>query len=724
LDTYAGPLPRSLPGIARSDSLLHLAQFTKLLQRHLWLIGLCAVVAMVGAYGYAHTLPKTYTANGIITVEGDSFAIPELQGALRADNSPDPMPMVRTEVQALTSRALVAAVAAKLHLNADPEFNTALRPPSLVEQGKDMVGSFVARLLPHSSAPIAPAGSDENMLGSVSKSLSVFQDDRSLVISVAFTSYDPKLAANFVNALIDEYVQTRARRRVDANQGANRIMEQRIDQVRSDLANIEQQMRDLRSKSDLVELRASGSVGQQQVEELTTAAAKATLDRSQLEVSYERAAAAAKQGSSDTLATVLNSPTISRLRDQEAQASERMAELSSRYGADYPGVRSGAAQLASVHRQISDEAARIVASLEAQLRVARAQEADVLKQLDQARRAGVQSENARAQLDQLQQEATTRRNLYQTLLEREQQTAGQPAASETPDVRILSPAVPPSLPSGPNTKLASIVGGAGGVLLGSLLALTRIGSVRGFENAEEVMSATGLVVLGMFPRLLVRRDRGVLALQPSNTGAVGDDTEAMRIIRDRLRFTGRTGVPRCALFLSSASDAASFAAPIAAAFARVAAADGERVLLIEGNVQAPSLHLELGLNAGGQNALQDDETGLPAVLAGSDWRDVVMADSQLGLDLLLASGSTTDAHVRLSGPQFQNLLVEARAEYDLVVLYGSPASSSEAIALVQRADTAVLVIDGRIDQAATQEAVTRLSSVAPTPLVAVLLPRA
>jgi polysaccharide biosynthesis transport protein len=723
MDTYVGPLPRSLPDVVQTDSVLHLGQFTKLLQRHLWLIGLCAVVAMAGAYAYAHTLPKTYTANSIITVEGDRFAIPELQGALRADNSPDPMPMVRTEVQALTSRALVAAVAAKLHLNENPEFNAALRPPSMLDQGKDMVGSFVARLLPHSPATTAPAGSDEDVFGSVSKALSVFQDDRSLVISLAFTSHDPKLAATFINALIDEYVQARARRRVDANQGANGIMQQRIDQVRSDLANIEQQMRDLRSKSDLVELRA-GSVGQQQVEELTSAAAKATLDRSQLEVSYERAAAAAKEGSSDTLATVLNSPTISRMRDQEAQASQRMAELSSRYGADYPGVRSGAAQLASVHRQISDEAARIVASLDAQLRVARAQEADVLKRLDQARRAGVQSENVRAQLDQLQQEATTRRNLYQTLLEREQQTVGQPAASETPDVRILSPAVPPSQPSGPNTKLAAIMGGAGGALLGSLLALMRISSVRGFENAEEVMSATGLVVLGMFPRLLVRRDRGVLALRPSNTGAVGDDTEAMRVIRDRLRFTGRTGVPRCALFLASSSDAASFAAPIAAAFARVAAADGERVLLIEGNVQAPSLHMQLGLNAGGQNELHDDEAGLPAVLAGSDWRDVVMADSQLGLDLLLASGRTTDAHARLTGPQFQNLLVEARADYDLVVLHGSPASSSEAIALVQRADTAVLVIDGRIDQAETQEAVTRLGKVAHTPLVAVLLPRA
>ena len=578
MDTFSPPLPSALPEFGRSEPVVRLGQFTRLLQRHLWLIALCAIVAMVGAYFYARTLPKTYTASSIMTVEGDRFAIPELQGALRSDNSPDPMPFVRTEVQALSSRALITAVASKMHLDADPEFNAALRPPTLVQSAKDYVTALIARFLPHGPQPAPVAGFDEGVLGAVSKALAVFQDNRSLVISVAFTSRDPKLASDFVNALLNEYVQARARRRVDANQGANTVMQQRIDQVRYDLNAIEQQMRDLRSKNELIALRA-GSVGQQQVEELTSAAARATLERSQLEVTYERAAAAAKQGSSDALAAVLSSPTISRLRDQEAQASERMAELSSHYGPDYPGMRSAAAQLGSARRQIGDEAARIITSLDAQLRVARAQEADVLKQLDQARHAGVQSENARAQLDQLQQEATTRRNLYQTLLERAQQTVSQPAAAETPDVRVLSAAVPPGLPSGPNMKLATLMGGAGGALFGCLLALARISSVRGFDSTEEVSAVTGLVVLATLARRLVRRDHGVLALNGAPTSRQGEDAEAMRGLRERLRFTGRTGVPRCVLFVAVSTDAAPIAGTIAAAFARVAAADGERVFL-------------------------------------------------------------------------------------------------------------------------------------------------
>ena len=343
MDTYVAALPGTLPTRTRPDAVMRLSQLTQLLRRHVWLIALCAVVAGAAAYIYAHTLPKTYTANGLMTVEGDRFAIPELQGALRGDNGPDPMPFVHTEEQALTSRAMISQVVAQLHLDQNPEFNADLRPPTRMQQVKGAIGGLIARFLPKSPPSAATEKSDDGVIGAATQALSVFQDNRSLVISIAFTSQDPQLSAKFVNTLIDDYVASRARHRVDANEGANAVIEKRVDQARADLAAIEQQMRDLRDKGDVVGVRA-GSIGQQQVEELTTAAARAAVERSQLEVSYERAAAAAKQGSADALASVLNSPTVSRLRDQEAQASSRIAQLSSHYGPDYPGMRSASAE--------------------------------------------------------------------------------------------------------------------------------------------------------------------------------------------------------------------------------------------------------------------------------------------------------------------------------------------------------------------------------------------
>ena len=701
MDTFVTPATAAAP----QYGLLRLTALTKLLRRHLWLIVGLAIAGGIGAYLYARTLPPSFTASSALTVEGDQFAIPELQGALRSDNAPDPMPWVRTEVQALTARRIVAQVVHHLNLDKIPEFNPSLRPPTLIERIK----ASIAPYLPSGSKTSGEEAIDPDgpVVGAVTKALDVFQDNRSLVITVFFTSKSPELSSKVVNDLINTYVQSRAERRVAANKGANTAITERIDQVRDDLNNIEAKMRDLRSKSEIVGLRA-GSVGQQQLEELTTAAARATIERSQLEVSYQRAVAAAKQGSSDALAAVLSSPTVSRLRDQESAASQKVAELSSRYGPRYPGIQSANAELASARRGIREEADRIVTSLGAQLRVAREQETDLKAQLDAARTTGVKAENVKAQLDQLQQEATTRRNLYQTLLERVQQTVAQPLGSETPDVRILSPAVPPGNPSGPNMKLAGLMGGAGGALLGCLLSLTRIRSVNGVDTAAELTNLTGFPVLATVPSNLLRRGRGLLARTPAD----GAELETLRLLRGRLRFAGRGVAPRSIVFLTVV--ASDKAVAMSAAIARVAAAQGERVLLIETEFDHPRMAAMLGQASQGAGSLTQ-------ALSGDDWRAAITQDRQEGLDLLLARKPGASAISLLQSPQFQNLLVEAREEYDLVVLDAPAATTADAISVVQRVDLAVLVVDGKIVHQAVQDAVTRLASAHRTPTVAVLL---
>jgi uncharacterized protein involved in exopolysaccharide biosynthesis/Mrp family chromosome partitioning ATPase len=706
MDLPAGTVALNPP--QESGGGLGLSHIGRLLMHHVWLIGLCGLVAAVGSFLFAHSLPKTYVASSAITVEGERFVIPELQGALRGENAPDPMPWVRTEVQALTSRAQIQGVITRLGLDRDPEFNESLRPESFLHSIK----MAVMALLPQGDGSTADtaAGINETVLLNVTKALGIFQDNRSLVISTSFTAHDPVLAANVVNTLIAGYIQGRANRRVDANRGANDVMVQRINQAKADLDGIEQKMLDLRNKNQLVGLRA-GSVGQQQLEELATAAARASVERAQLEATWDRASTLAGQGLSDALVSVLGSPTISRLREQESTAMRRVAELSSRYGADYPGVRAANADLRAARAQIGGEVQRIVSSLGAQLRVAREQEADVKRQLAAARQAGVMTENAQAQLTELQQEAATRRNLYQTLLSRGQQTVAQPTGTETPDVRILSEAVPPGSPSGPNVKLITGAGGLSGLLLGALFALTRIRGMDVFETAPDLVRATGLPVLASLPRGALATGRKSMVAQVMNLPN-GVDADAMRQLRGKLRFVGSRKVPRSVLFTSALAGRGHEAASVAAAFARVAAVDGERVLLVEGNLIAPAIGRVLNTNV----------EGLMHVLEGGmDWRDAVEPDIDSPLDLLLAGGRIDNSHGLLSGMAFQNLLVEARLDYDLVVMDGPPPSSADTTALVMRADATMLLVDAKTSQTTIRDAVARLGRGNATPLNIVMI---
>ena len=679
--------PVSTAGQART---INLPQIVRTLRRHGLLITLTTALGFVGSFLYAHGLPRTYTAYTSIALDGDRIAIPQLQGALRSDDLPDPLPIVRTEVQALSARQLLQDVIDKLHLDQDPEFNPDLRLPTLVDRVKGAIKSF----LPQGPDGAATPGPSEAVLSSVTHALSIFQDNRSLVISMAFTAEDPRLAASAVNTLVSEYLSQRSDRRTEANQGADKALIARIGQVKGELDGIEQQMSDMRSRSDIVALRA-GSVGQQKVEELATAAAAASVERTQLEANWNHATALAKHGESDALAGVLNSPTISQLRDQESQANAKVAELSSRYGSAYPGVRSAVANLAAIRGQLAGEVSRIIASLGSQLSAARDKETDLNQQLAAAGRTGVAAENARAQLDQLGKEAETRRALYQTLLQSEQQTVSQPANSQPAGVRVLSAAVPPGSPSGPNTKLMVGMGGLGGLVLGCAFAMLRLRAVDGFDGAPDVTWATGLGVLAVLDQRLLRRGMGTRVL----ARPAGPEMLALRSLRERVRYASRKGAPRTVLFLPTRHRAE--ANELAFAFARAAAASGEQVLLVETDLEAPSASRLLDVHS---NGLHD------VLLDGMDWRNATLVDPASPLDAIVEERPLPGATALLSGVTMQNMLVEARVDYQLVILCGAPANSAAATAMAVRADLTVLVLDGKRGAPAVHEALQRLGS--------------
>ncbi len=691
---------------------VRLGELAVLLRRRAWLIALCALCGAVAAVALSTLLPRLYTASSKITIAGESFAIPELQGVLRSDKS-DPMLFARTELQALSSRQLLRQVAGELSLDKLPEFNAALRRPSLASVVTEQIRSALSLAQDPAAAGSQPGSQpvsqEDGVVAAASRSLAVFNDNRSLVIDLSFTSQDPKLSADFVNTLVRDYISGQAGQRSTANQDANGALLKRIDVLNGEIAALEQQSRDIRGKSQIVGLRA-GSVGQQQVEDLASAVTRASLERAQLESTWQRATALARHGTSDELAGVLSSETVSRLREQEAAAARQVAQLTTRYDSSYPGVRDAQASLESARRLLSQEVQRIIGSLTTQLQVAREHERDAQTQLTAARDDAVKNGNVQARLDDLRQQITDRRALAQNLLERTQQTITRPASEQTPDVRVLSEAFAPATPSSPKTGLAGMFGLLAGAVLGSLVA---VGTARDRNAAttRDVARSDGLPILSVLPASLAG-DRHVQARRVFADPS-GPDAEALRTLRARIRLHGRAAAPRVVAFIPAQQGETGSA--LSAAFARLAAMDGERVLLIEGDLRAPGLARALGVGGG----------ELPDVLAGTlVWRDAVLRDPQSPLDLLFAARPAPDSHALLGGIRLQNLLVEARDDYTLIVLSAaSAATPSDALVLAHRVDASIMVFSGRRARtaSATRSFTEDLLKTSTGPVTAVLI---
>ena len=463
----------------------------------------------------------------------------------------------------------------------------------------------------------------------------------------------------------------RSTRQISANSGANEVLTNRVQQVRKDVAALEAKIQQLRSTNEIVMLPA-GSVGQQQLGDLVTALAKAALDRGELEASYNRAVSLAGQGSSAALASVLSSPTIIQLREREAAASQRIAELSSRYGSSHPGVASAQSELTAAKNQVSQEIQRIISSLGTQVRVARQREDDIQQQLSETRRTTVESENIRAELKQLQDEVVSRQKLYQTLLEQVQQTSGQPASEHTPDVYVLSTAAPPIFPSSPNLKMAAGFGGIAGLTVGCLLALTRIHSV---SRPVEPMGSRQQIANFIDSSLLRRAGTGA----PLTTS----DWAVFDTIASQWRMEGLPKQPKVTLVAGVTDD--DVVGLLATALARAARHRGDTTLIIDANVARPFKNV--GIPGLAQN--------LVAMLCGEEWPDPTVTGAY-GIERYGALSPSPAATPGLSGPIFMNLLTQARETFDTVVLLGPPIGTTETENLARQADFILIVVSASV----------------------------
>ncbi|WP_158291993.1 GumC family protein [Paracraurococcus ruber] len=702
-----GTQPAAPPGI-------HGLQLLRTLRRGWWAIIGCGVLLGVITYAGTKRLTPGYSASAIVSAEPQRFAIPQLQGAVASDAAPDPMPWVRTEAAVLRSPMLLRSAAQDLSLDQDPVFNPALRPPGLLAPVKAWLAGWLG-------APSATRGDpaleqQEAVLAEVQRRLRVEHDERSFLVTVTFASPDPNQASGFVNTLLRRYLADRSAARLSANRDANAALSGRMAALRGELDAAEAQLRTMRQQNGLVTLRA-GSLGQQQLEELATAAAQASSDRIQAQAAWEGATTLSRRGATAELADVVGSATMARLRDQETAAARRWGEVQSRYGPRHPDRQSAQSELAAIRAEITEEVRRTVASLQARYQAARDREAATAQQLARAREEAARAGALQDRLADMEKEVDAKRVLYQNLQEQAELTSLDPQkGGQAPGLRLVSEAVPPALPSSPKPLLGGVMGTVAGMALGGTLVLLRGRGHRGFEDEDEVAALTELPVAAVIPLQVGRfgnRARAFAGL-PARVlqRRSSPEANALSLLRRRAWHVRSAAAPCTVAFVSpDPADAAS----LALAFGRTASADGDNALLVESRPR-PAVP---------QHGLPDAPAGdLAAVLAGTArLRDAVRPDPDSRLAILPRGTGAVPQEPAGFEPtaRIQNLLVEANDTYNLVALSAAGAQSPETFMLARIADLTVLLVDlRRSDRAAVAELAVWLRAVARDPVIALL----
>jgi chain length determinant protein EpsF len=430
-------------------------------------VGLVLVLSLV--------LPKKYKAEASVMVDVNPDPVASVvYGALL-----NPAIMA-TQVDIITSDRVARRVIRNLKLDKNPD---------VIEQW-------------HVEAD--GQGSVEDWLGGVfQKHLDVKPSRESNVITVSYSSGDPKGAAAIANAFVQAYLDT--------------ALELRVDPARKYSGFFGQQTKEAKDKLEAAQKALSTAQQETGItgsdERLDVETARLNELSSQLVAMQTLAAETSSRehykGEGDTLSDTLTNPVVANLKVDLGRAEANLHELSSRLGANNPQVIQAQANIAELRSRIAAETRRVTGSVDVNARVNASRVAAMRDELDAQRQKVLELKAGRDRIAILEKELESAQRNYDSVSTRFSQVNLE-SQTQQANVVLLSPASPPLDPAFPKLLLNTLVGVFLGVLIAIGSALVRELVDRRVRNTRDLAESLAIPVLGVMPRPPKKR-KGALA---------------------------------------------------------------------------------------------------------------------------------------------------------------------------------------------------------------------
>jgi polysaccharide biosynthesis transport protein len=633
--------------------------------------------------------PPIYQANAIMVLDTRKTQVINIDSVL--SRLPQEDAVLRSELDLISSSVLAEQVVDRLNLAEDPDLlmkdaflpTRYVKVPLWVHPLRSLETSLrdwfppgarlIDAILPEPLAPPNPPTRNQ-AVDHVLSGLKVSNDGRSYTILIKFSSHDPKHSALIANAVAEQYLNRQTEIKADATRQANLWLNRRLGELRNALENSEQAIEDFRQKEGLFESKG----------ELLDATRLAKLNERLDQVRVQRLESEARLksvrevidrgGGNGKISEIAGSEVLLGLRQKEIELRRAIASRSD-LGLKHPELIALTNDLAVVQQRSREEINRIVNTLSDEVEIARAQEASLEKTSAELKAEHGRSNNGSVVLRQLMREAEANRSIYEVVLNRYKETAEQ-VDLQRPDGSIISPAS--SEVGADRSRRIPIIAISAlcGILLGIGLALLRERLDQTVRSVPGLERATGLAVIGLMPDMRHRWfARHRYRVRQSDGSAMRDALRVTQIaIRQHLTDVNRHAALRSQVVMVTSALAGEGKTTFCISLARMLAADGKRVMLIDADLRRPRVGLALKVAEGGDfvDLLEGTKSA----------EDVVCIDAKSGLHFVTSRSAIDNPQSLLTGVAFQRFLQVCISTYDIVIIDTPPVLSAVDSAVV------------------------------------------
>ncbi len=617
------------------------------------------VVAIVAAASFL--MKPQYEAVGRVVFhrENDSgvLGFKGVDASLVED--PEDRAAIDTQIGILETDALATQVIKDLHLDKNPKFAGRVDQP----------------------------GNEDRLVKSFHNNVTISKVKGTRLIEIQFRSTDPKLAADAVNGLANAYLDQFYKSQFQASTQISEFLANQLKELQSKVEESQQKLVNYQKENGIFGLDDKQNIVTAKLDDLNRELTAAEADRVQKEVSYRLA----RLGRPEMVARVGPDNLITKLRAQQADLENQMAQASVQLGPAHPKIVELSKQLAQLGQSVNAEVRRIGEQITYDYKSSVERERMLRYALEaQKQTADKLSANA-IQGNILKHEFETNRKLYEDLLQKQKEVSISSSLKPS-NIWMVDPARPPRLPAEPNIPRNFALSVLFGIFGGALLAFGLEKMNEKISTLEQAVIASPLPSLGVVPLLGARNGASrqlndvsdsvkpelVSSLRPMSLAA-----ESYKAMVTSILLSHRS---HPAVILVTSALPGEGKTTVSTNLAIVLARMRRRVLLVDTDLRRPSVHRAMRLST---------NAGLGALLRKSaTFDELVVGCADVPNLFILPAGPINlpeDTELLVSG--FKDLVERWREQFDHIIIDTPPVlPMTDAVRMSVEADSVILVI--------------------------------
>ena len=552
-------------------------------------------------------------------------------------------------------------------------------------KGPDMLLSIAQEVQLHN-----PVVDVSNLAGKLQENLSVKRigntsKTETKIIEVSYEGENPELTEQVLEATALKYLEHSIEERKKRIGAGVEFIDEQLPQLRERLAGLQSQKRDLQQQYQSIDPNTRGEEIYSQVHQLTQQEQEIQGQLRELKTLQSSLQRRLNLSADEALvaSTLSQDPNRTRLIAQLQEVKSQIAIDSARYSEENPALRKLLQQKENLQQLLDQETQQILAQNSATLGSNSSalgfqdatrlnligQLVDTASQIETLE-ARYQSVSDRQQLlfqqaeqfpeaisrtQQLEQQISSTNQILDQLLTQRENLRVEVAQNDVPwevfrEPRIETDANGVPLGSPPERQQKLLIGALGGIFLGMLAAIWLERRQDIFYTSDPFDDELALPLLGEIP-VDDRWEPNNLASRPSFFN------RAFEALYAKLSLS-YSNPPIRSLVISSV-ESKDGQSTVALNLARTAAAAGNRVLLVDANLDNPQLHAWLGLNnrQGLINLLEEPRNP----------EEFIERSPQANLFVLTAGVPLSKASGQLWSAQMEQLMKTLQGSYDLVI---------------------------------------------------------